>query len=447
MELNRFSRIAFAGWIVLLIFTLAAFLSVSGVFPDITYQALAADLADAAFEANPVIEARVLLKSRELKAPCFSVHDKVTVSGAFCQFEMDTVFGPEMAASVELLKIRQKEVETICRVLRENSYGSDGDFYKLQSERLKNGRYLDNRIDTRPDTRPDLHKVPDTGVNGGTAISTGQISTGQSLSGATVVASGTPAMASLWRHAALSLGIDPYTSGRLAMEFLKETALARSDGTLGSDPVPKVMPGTAPNVLDFSAIDAKDPEALLKLRTLSPAELDSYGLDRLRAMGVEDGSARAFIAETGLSPTHKIFIVYCMGLLNGVGGLQNVLSPIHGVTGEARALFFVRVARMLAKYHREGATVKEILVAGELPAALDDAGNLVVMLPVDVFYYSDDNAHLLDGFLALAKGRGVKAVKLVISGKVTPMAERQIRSRGFTLLDEVPTDKEASRRP
>jgi hypothetical protein len=382
---------------------LAVFLPGLFILTGHASQALA---LDSPFEGAPKYGIADVLNSRIRKSPCFSVRDNLKVSGIFIEFQMETRFGLVEVPSLELMKIRQRETENICRTLKENSSKKDDDFYKLLDSSLKNGRFNDSPV----------------------------------------AKNGAPEGASLWRHVALGLGIDPYTSNPIARAFLEETVQAISEGTLTSKPTLKAIPGGDPTVLDFASLDS---ETALKLQTLNPEGVESYNYDKLLAMGVPEGTARAFTSDTGLTPTHKTLIVYYMGLMKGVANLKNVLSPIPigEISSESIALFFVKMAGMLAKYHREGATVKEIMVTEGIPVALDESGVAVAMLPVDVFYYSEDNSGLLDSLSALAGGKNVKSVELVIPGKVTPEARSQIKLRGITLMDEVPRNKETARRP
>jgi hypothetical protein len=105
---------------------------------------------------------------------------------------------------------------------------------------------------------------------------------------------------------------------------------------------------------------------------------------------------------------------------------------------EEDAVFFERLAQVLARYDTRKAQLRSIRVESHAVCALDANGTLVFPLSCDYAIWSEHAAGRVGEFVALTQGQDdIKGLAFWVDGKVSDRATQELKSRKIDLVTGV----------
>jgi hypothetical protein len=102
---------------------------------------------------------------------------------------------------------------------------------------------------------------------------------------------------------------------------------------------------------------------------------------------------------------------------------------------EEDAIYFERLAQVLARYHTKKAKLRSIRTESKAVCALDANGTLVFPLSCDYAIGSEHAAGRVGEFVALTQGQDdIKGLALWVDGKVSDRAAQELKNRKIDLV-------------
>jgi hypothetical protein len=142
----------------------------------------------------------------------------------------------------------------------------------------------------------------------------------------------------------------------------------------------------------------------------APDAIANKNRSELKALGVQDATIKAFLANDAYNPWSRRFISNSLTAIGPeVSGHEDFIRSANIADNEPTTLYFVAVAEALELRHRRAKIVR-IMADGNLPAGLDEGGNAYLPLCVDHLFWTTQVAEILSSFKAsLAKVRSNRA--------------------------------------
>ncbi|MHC4128921.1 MAG: hypothetical protein ACYSWT_16700 [Planctomycetota bacterium] len=385
---------------------------------------LAALLLSAAatdYETPPVLEASKILPTELLKSDVHTVRERVLTAESTYHFTMESRFGLYAVESRAMLEVRVHEVKTLARVVDMNQ---KDEFFAALGERLEQTanapvKLLEDPVGTLEEIGEGIGKQLE---KIGSLFEKREKSKHED-----------PAVRELLvgqekRELAAELNLDVYSTNPKVQEFLDEIAGARAGGTLTVDAAALAIPGGVGIAIGAAKFSGQVEELL---RDKSPSELHAHNEEKLTAMGFDGDLVGRFLDHGHLSPRHKTVLVAGLEAMEGVAGREVLLEAALDTDREAAALFHERRAVLLAQYHDRAEALQEIELRYGFPVATTrQEGNLLLLLPVDIVYWSQETATALR---SLAPG-GAPG-HFVVTGCLTARAREETTSLGFVVQE------------
>lgn len=372
------------------------------------------------YEKPPRLKASAVLPPDLLKSGVHQVRDEVTTDGHLDHFIVESQFGLYDIESLDLLRIRVHEIKTLANVIEQN-----------QSHEFMNG--LKNQLNQTMTAPVKIIQDPLESISAmgqgvgkqfqriGNLFKSREKSTQEDTGLRTVMVSAEK------RKLAAELNLDVYSTNPKVQEFLNRVAEARARGTLAVKFATFAIPGGAG--IAVSALSYSGGVEDL-LRDNSPMDLYVLNEKKLRDMGVDSYRTGRFLNHPDLSPRHKTVIVAALESMAGVSGREALLDAALNTEGkESLALFQENRAVLLSKYHARYGRLKQIQTQNGIPAAATESGKNLVLLPIDIAYWTEDAEAILHG-LAETPGEW----DLVITGRITPRGQAKAEAAGFKVI-------------
>ncbi len=420
----------------------------------------AEDRSDVRGERIPVAQ---LVEPALLSSPLHTLEHEARVRGHLAVFTLRTPYGPLEAEGVEMLEVRVQELLVLENLQRINSAGVYIRAIGAQSMRTLRsvGKVLFNPVDTvmgipegvvrffkrklgdgiddaveltdevRHTTSDEDDRFADA-VRPGARAKTSRTETGQQRTGrrAKKIALNYIGYDDSRRYWAKRLGVDPYSSNPLIKERLDRLAWSAfaGDKTVG---------------LALDTLTAGASEALSVTRKLNEVvwELDPVKLSRLNYQRLEDLGcgglpARRFVNRGRYSPTQQTELVDALDRLRPAEGCGEVLRLAAALESEVETRYIVNAMRLMQHFHASSGGNRKIRLVGT-GLMLETADNeWVLPLPVDYLMWTRDTR----GYFDQDAFRKVRKT-LLISGKASPIAMRELTERGWSIVLEVPYDR------
>lgn len=381
--------------------------------------------AGATFETPSAPTASAILPPDMLSGPDFSVDPLVTTDGYLYVYGLHTRFGDMTVASTALLCTRIAETAALARMEQVGSLQEFGGGLANKGRQTVAGAVdlVTNPIGTVTGTV--------TGV-GRMFASLGQDLTGQNTSDGSATANliGIPALA---RQYAVQFGVDPYTTNPLVQQRLQSLATAGAAGSITATALSALIPGGAG--LAVSAAGGSATFTSLDLTT-TPSDLARENQQRLAALGVSPETTSYFIGNASFTPTQQTRIVNAMAVMPTVQNKNAFVGFLIDTDNQDLALFRQRMIEMYAGYNANVSPLSGFMAIGRHVAAVNAAGRLVLVFPMDCFFWTQTNAVIANAINAFAQNLPATGVEIWIAGKASPMAVRQLRHLGWTVHDK-----------
>lgn len=236
---------------------------------------------------------------------------------------------------------------------------------------------------------------------------------------------------------AASLGVSPYTTNEELQRELMEVARAMAGGGLVVNAATAAVGGTAGSVVSALGVNKTLQDTLINS---TPEDLRIINRKKLLALGVERALADEFLMHPWYSPWHETIIAEALASI-GVNPSAFLTDAVRALTPED-ALFFQRVAQILARYHANAAPLRAIRFEGGIITALDRDGTLVVPVSLDYGIWAESAARRVEEFAAIGKSReGIKTLALWTDGQLSERLCEELKTRKITYRADALTDQ------
>jgi len=400
----------------------------------------------AAYEAPRTFQVADLLTPAQIKGPLHQVAAAVPTEGYLHVFSIKTDYGPLEAEGMGMLLVRLHEVSALAEldevsksaVFVEAAGASvvnvgkgvaaavtdPGETAKGVGKGLKRfGTNLGRKAKRAGDQAAESVKKDDDQKDGGPEKST----TDQVAAAGTGVAHSMLGVNSGARRWAQKVGADPYTTNPILKKALVDIGKVDAAGGLAAKiavPVPMVVSGTA---AVGNLVWSQDPEALLKLNE-----------QKLKETGVDGKTIKQLYLSKGFSLTLHTRLAAALRDVNVPGCADYVATSAEADT-EREAVFFVESAEMLARLHRTE-PVAAILQDSRAMVAKSKDGRVVVLLPLDWISWTETYEKALTEVETRAKKElGATKLELRMTGTMSPVAEKEMAARAWTVVEKVPS--------
>ncbi len=232
---------------------------------------------------------------------------------------------------------------------------------------------------------------------------------------------------------AVKLGVSPYSYNQELQTQLTNNARAMALGGLVVSAATAAVGGPAGDVLTGLNVNQTLEQTLVNS---TPDDLRIINRKKLFALNVTRENADAILMHPWYSPWTETIMIDALSRV-GVDPTAFLADACNALT-EEDAVFFERLAQVLARYHTTKAQLRSIRVESHAVCALDSNGTLVFPLSCDYAIWSEHAAGRVAEFAALTQGQeDIKGLAVWVDGKVSDRAAQELKSRKIELVTGV----------
>lgn len=329
------------------------------------------------------------------QGPGYSINNKVRIEDNRYIFEAQTAYGGFSAKGLPMLELRLKEHNAIEQLgkLSKQSLVFEG-MVNVVKETPRGAMTL------LKDPLGSIRRIP-AGVkrNVGTMLDPLEKRAGSQAR----------------RELALSVGADPETRNPVLSKLLDQLALRKDLGRLS---VNVGIGFTLPAVGLLSANE----NIRLKLKKMGPRDLANGVQSDLQRLGIREAVSQAFAESAVLTSTEKLIFVSHLESLQGVKGLEALVSEATNATSEADLLSKFEEARVLAQLHKSNPihTIHTV----DVPVAHLQDGQFIAVTAVDLVCQTDSMTADVNNF---RRANPDYDVTVLVTGKMTASAKNLLR--------------------
>ena len=384
------------------------------------------------YEELPQLKASEILRENILNGPYHKVREEVTPSSGANHFSIYSDFGAFEAEGNEMLVRRIGEINALAK-LKEVSRT---DQYKqalvkaAKSPVAAAKQIVTDPVGTISNAPKGIMKFMNRA--GQTLKGIGQKQDSDKYQGSQVQQM--IGFTDTKRKAAISLGVDPYSSNAVLQRELEGIAWASFAGnatfSLGTLPIG----GGAGIALTVTGTQGKLEDVL---REKSPAELKTMNRKALLAMGATGQEADRFLGNDAFSPTAQTAFVLNLKSLDGVQN-RRAFIRLAGETSttEADAIFCVQTAALMSKLHNGEMPLSKIALIGDFPICIAKDGTVMVALQWDYAAWTPMAERFVNSVQASQNAPNASYL-VALSGVVSPRLRQELESRHFRVEDRV----------
>lgn len=236
------------------------------------------------------------------------------------------------------------------------------------------------------------------------------------------------------RQLAAKLDVDPYTDFKPLSDKLNDISTTMALGGLGPKAAFSLIGGGVGMALSYSST-ADGVRDLVRDKT--PAQLIEINTQRLRAMGVVDRTAHAFLANDFYTITDQTRLIEALRQLGNVGNRTVFVERAADANARDLAFFLVRRAEMIADFQKtSGGAIKQFVSANGFPVNILANGHATIIAPIDLLAWSPTPLQALAAVSSGLRADGKdKKIELRISGSATPAARVALNGMGWTVWE------------
>jgi hypothetical protein len=232
---------------------------------------------------------------------------------------------------------------------------------------------------------------------------------------------------------AVKLGVSPYSYNQELQTQLTQNARAMALGGLVVSAATAAVGGPAGDVLTGLNVNQTLQQTLVNS---TPDDLRILNRKKLFALNVTRDNADAILMHPWYSPWTETIMIDALSTI-GVDPTAFLADACNALT-EEDAVFFERLAQVLARYDTRKAQLRSIRVESHAVCALDANGTLVFPLSCDYAIWSEHAAGRVGEFVALTQGQDdIKGLAFWVDGKVSDRATQELKSRKIDLVTGV----------
>ena len=232
---------------------------------------------------------------------------------------------------------------------------------------------------------------------------------------------------------AVRLGVSPYSYNQELQTQLTQNARAMALGGLVVSAATAAVGGPAGDVLTGLNVNQTLQQTLVNS---TPDDLRIINRKKLFALNVTRENADAILMHPWYSPWTETIMIDALSTI-GVDPTAFLADACNALT-EEDAVFFERLAQVLARYDTTKAQLRSIRVESHAVCALDANGTLVFPLSCDYAIWSEHAAGRVAEFAALTQDQeDIKGLAMWVDGKVSDRATQELKSRKIELVTGV----------
>jgi len=232
---------------------------------------------------------------------------------------------------------------------------------------------------------------------------------------------------------AVKLGVSPYSYNQELQTQLTSNARAMALGGLVVSAATAAVGGPAGDVLMGLNVNQTLQQTLVNS---TPDDLRIINRKKLFALNVSRENADAILMHPWYSPWAETIMIDAFSTI-GIDPTAFLADACNALT-EEDAIFFERLAQVLARYDTTKAQLRSIRVESHAVCALDANGTLVFPLSCDYAIWSEHAAGRVAEFAALTQGQeDIKGLAVWVDGKVSDRAAQELKSRKIDLVTAV----------
>jgi hypothetical protein len=380
-------------------------------------------------EPPPRFTANQLLQPAQLRGPHHTVAEAVQTEGYFHEFGITSDFGAFDAAGRSMLAVRLHEVEALAQL---DDVSKTEVFLKAAGTSVLNvGKGVATAVTKPSETAKGVGSgVKRFGVNLGRMTkrtvdsATGDDPADASKQGDNAAVSAGKSLAGVSRASrrwAQKLGVDPYTTNAVLKKALDDIGEIDAAGSIATKvvlPVPGVVGMTA---TVSGLVWGKDPEELRKLNE-----------QRLKELGVPDGTAQRLFRNSAMTLSYETRIIAAFYAIKLPGAAGRVAAAAES-RNEREALFHVETAELLQQRHAK-TPFTGLLTDSLATVAVTADHQAVMLLPVDWVRWTAAAESTLREIDERAR-KELKTTKLVIvlTGRASTLASKELAARGWSV--------------
>ncbi|MHC1790638.1 hypothetical protein [Solidesulfovibrio sp.] len=383
------------------------------LLPALTHAAPKAD----ATENPPTLSAITLLPDAVLVGPNHSVDDKVQNDGYINTYILHSPKGDQRVESTALLYTRIKELNAAAAMDQVNVGAEMGRSVAKSTVGAVTGAF--NLIVHPADSLSNVGK---------------SFSRAQAGAQSNRPKSDDGAMAELLgynkakRDYAKAFSVNPYAANPVLQASLKRLAGA---GFFGSFAASAAIPGGAALTAIYNA--KITPESAVDV-SIPPADLFASNRERLKALGATAEQAELFVDNAHFDPITQTRLVLALDRMTGVAGRPNFIKFSILTDNNDLAFFRTRMAELYANLNATTDPLKGFVYAGKFIAAETAANGFLAAFPLDYLAWTPTVADIAQALGDAAAARGAKTKKLVVAGEVSPLAAKNLKKAGWTVV-------------
>lgn len=392
--------------------------------------------APSGYEAEPVLNAKDLAAPELLQGPHFTVDSKVPVRGFIERFTIRSKYGTFQANGQRMLPIRVNEVEALAKLddLSKTKEFAEAAGKAIARPVTSTVKMLVHPVDTITGFPDGVARLFGRIKLGGERVVEAATTPGASGSEKVAEASKRVGMATInalgfekeRRDLAKSLGVDPYTTNTVLSEKLTSAAWVAFSGrfliqTATSILVPYSMAMSAVTITNSTVYDTP------------PADLINNATIIFGTTGASEAQVQALVQNPQYSLTTLTELALGIQRLQGVSGLDAVVLFAAAARTQDECRFVAGAVNMLARYHEAVAPIAKVSAPGPI-LGHTAGGTLVLAAPVDYIAW-------LERVGAAANRPDLQAPEkvLFVSGRLTPLAQKELTKRGWKLFESFTT--------
>ncbi len=401
-----------------------------------------------------------LVEASLLSSPLHTLAPEAVVRGHLAVFTLRTPYGPIKAEGVEMLEVRVQELLVLDELQRISSAGIYLRAIGAQSMRTlrsvghvllhpvdtvtgipqgvvrffqrKLGDGIDDAVELSDEVR---HTAGDEderfadAVRPGARVQRDDLETGQQRTQrrARKIALNYIGYDDARRYWAKRLGIDPYSSNPLIKSRLDRLAWSAfaGDKTVGF-----ALDSLTAGASEALSITRKLNEVVWELE---PVKLGRLNYQRLESIGCGGMPARRLVNRGRYSPTQQTALVDALEQLRPAQGCSEVLRLAAALESEVETRYIVNALRLMQHFHANSGGNRKIRLVGTGLMLETSDSEWVLPLPVDYLMWTSATR----GYFDQQAFRKVRKT-LLVSGKASPTAMRELTQRGWSIVLDVP---------
>jgi len=236
---------------------------------------------------------------------------------------------------------------------------------------------------------------------------------------------------------AVKLGVSPYSYNQELQKQLTANARAMAMGGFVVSAATAAVGGPAGGVLTGLNVNQTLQQTMVNS---TPDDLRILNRKKLFALGVTREDADEFLTHPWYTPWTATITVDALATI-GVDPTVFLANACKALT-EQDAIYFERLAQVLARYHTKKAKLRSIRTESKAVCALDANGTLVFPLSCDYAIWSERAAGRVGEITALVQGGDdIKGVAVWVDGKTSDRATQELKTRKIDLATGVLDNK------